>query len=83
MTAYKFTITILVSYATRHEETKRNGISELIAKCQKPAKILSYSNSYDLNGIELFEELNTVPLILPKYKVCVRHYAIMHYAIYP
>ena len=39
--------------------------NELQAKCKKLENILSHNNSSDLNGIELYEELNTLPSISP------------------
>ena len=35
--------------------------NKMVAKCQNLEKILSHNGSYDLNGIELYEELNTLP----------------------
>jgi hypothetical protein len=42
--------------------------NELMEKCTKLEKILSQNDSSDLNGIELYEELNTLPSILPNAK---------------
>jgi len=39
-----------------------------MAKCQNLEKILSHTDYYDFNGIELYEELNTLPLISPNAK---------------
>ena len=42
--------------------------NELMAKCKNLENILSHDDSNDLNGIELYEVLNTLPSILPNAK---------------